>query len=181
MKEIKLILQQAQILQQNINELPGTHRPELADSSTLTLEQIVTDKELYTTVAKLFHDGHHAEAVKKAYLYLNNLVKKLSQSGGDGAGLMRNAFNAKKPALKLNAMSNSSEVSEQQGYMDIYAGVMTGIRNPRAHEHDWEDTEGRALQLLSLANHLVLRAKASKNPSASSNAKSTTSPTATKT
>lgn len=43
--------------------------------------------------------------------------------------------------------------------MQIFAGCMTGIRNPRAHDSDWEDTEDRALQLLMLANHLIERAQ----------------------
>ena len=38
---------------------------------------------------------------------------------------------------------------------------MTGIRNPRAHECDWEDSEQRALQLLVWANHLVERIRLS--------------------
>ena len=41
--------------------------------------------------------------------------------------------------------------------MQILAGCMTGIRNPRAHETDWEDTKQRALQLLIFANHLIER------------------------
>ena len=44
---------------------------------------------------------------------------------------------------------------EQRGYMDIFAGSMTGIRNPRAHEHDLADEPEVALELLVLANHLM--------------------------
>lgn len=64
-----------------------------------------------------------------------------------------------KPKLKLNSGVTSSEQNEQSGYMQIFAGCMTGIRNPRAHDSDWEDTEDRALQLLMLANHLIERAQ----------------------
>ena len=63
------------------------------------------------------------------------------------------------PKLKLNSGVTSSEQNEQSGYMQIFAGCMTGIRNPRAHDSDWEDTEDRALQLLMLANHLIERAQ----------------------
>ena len=51
----------------------------------------------------------------------------------------------------------TSEQNEQSGYMQILAGCMVGIRNPRAHDSDWEDTEERSLQLLSFANHLMER------------------------
>lgn len=118
----------------------------------------VTDKELRKITEKLFIDGHHARAVEEAYKLLNNLVKKRSGLiNADGANLMRQSFSAKAPILKLNAGTNQSEQDEQQGYMDILAGCMTGIRNPRAHEHEWEDSEQRALQLLSMANHLIER------------------------
>lgn len=72
---------------------------------------------------------------------------------------MQKVFSPNKPKLKLNSGVTSSEQNEQSGYMQIFAGCMTGIRNPRAHDSDWEDTEDRALQLLMLANHLIERAQ----------------------
>ena len=71
----------------------------------------------------------------------------------------KGSVNHNKPKLKLNSGVTSSEQNEQSGYMQIFAGCMTGIRNPRAHDSDWEDTEDRALQLLMLANHLIERAQ----------------------
>ena len=49
--------------------------------------------------------------------------------------------------------------------MQILSGCMVGIRNPRAHKHDWEDTEKKALQLLIIADHLILRIKESEKVS----------------
>jgi Protein of unknown function (Hypoth_ymh) len=43
--------------------------------------------------------------------------------------------------------------------MDIFAGAMTGIRNPRAHEHAYLDDPRTALELLALANHLARMAR----------------------
>ena len=73
----------------------------------------------------------------------------------------RQVFNGNTPILKINAGESASERDEQIGYMQIFSGCMTGIRNPRAHECDWEDSEQRALQLLVLANHLVERIRLS--------------------
>lgn len=132
-----------------------------ADGKNL-FDSLVTDRELKKVTEKLFVDGHHARAVEEAYKFLNNLVKKRSGlNSADGAGLMRQAFSANSPVLKLNAGTNRSEQDEQTGYMDIFAGCITGIRNPRVHEHEWEDSEQRALQLLSMANHLVERVRLS--------------------
>ena len=68
---------------------------------------------------------------------------------------MRTAFSANSPVLRLNAFESESEKNEQQGYMDIFAGSMTGIRNPRAHDHASVDEPDAALELLVLANHLM--------------------------
>ena len=68
---------------------------------------------------------------------------------------MRAAFSANSPLLYLNSLQSESDRNEQRGYMDLFAGAMTGIRNPRAHEHDIEDDPQVALELLVIANHLM--------------------------
>jgi len=125
---------------------------------------LITDSNLRKLVWKLFEEGHHARAVEEAYKYIDNLVKKragLSSSTLTGAKLMNKVFNNQNPILKINAYENASDRDEQLGYMEILSGCMTGIRNPRAHECDWEDEEQRALQLLIIANHLIERIKLS--------------------
>ena len=125
-----------------------------------TFDFFITNKVLHKKTEKLFKDGHHARAVEEAFKLLDNEVKKRSGLGKTdltGAKLMNTVFSANSPILKINSGVTTSEKDEQTGYMQIFAGCMTGIRNPRAHETDWEDTEQRALQLLVLANHLVER------------------------
>ena len=131
--------------------------------------EVITNKSLRKKTEKLFNDGHHARAVEEAYKLLDNLVKKkaytLGQTDLTGASLMQTAFSPKNPLLKLNEGISASEQNEQSGYMQILAGCMTGIRNPRAHDSDWEDTEQRALQLLVFANHLIERVSMSEKTS----------------
>ncbi len=125
-------------------------------------DEVITNKSLRRKTEKLFKDGHHARAVEEAFKLLDNLVKKkaeLQNTDLTGAQLMQKVFSPNKPKLRLNGGVTSSEQNEQSGYMQIFAGCMTGIRNPRAHDSDWEDTEERALQLLILANHLIERAQ----------------------
>ncbi len=118
-------------------------------------DDLVTATELRSVSRKLFADGHYAQAVTQAFICLNNAVKDKSElSGEDGASLMRKAFSANKPTLRLNDNATQSEKDEQLGYMDIFAGAMTGIRNPRVHEHEFLDAPDCALELLALANHL---------------------------
>ena len=111
----------------------------------------------------MFADGHYSTAVEKAFVCLNNLVRE--KSGlveRDGADLMRRAFSANAPILNLNEFQSQSDRNEQEGYMGIYAGVMIGIRNPRAHEHELDDRPDVALEMLVLANHLVRKLKESR-------------------
>ncbi len=128
--------------------------------STNQYDIIVTNKALRKKTEKLFKDGHHARAVEEAYKLIDNLVKNkagLQSTDLTGSKLMQNVFSQNKPLLKLNEGATASEQNEQTGYMQILSGCMTGIRNPRAHESDWEDTEQRAIELLTFANHLIER------------------------
>jgi uncharacterized protein (TIGR02391 family) len=152
----------AQELYKSINKLPGITILD-KERKEISLDSIIRDEELRKIVGKLYKDGHHARAVEEAFKFLNNIVKKKAQTASsvDGAGLMRLVFSANTPILKLNSGTSKSEKDEQLGYMEIFSGCMTGIRNPRAHEHDWEDTEFRALQLIILADHLIEKVRKS--------------------
>jgi len=102
--------------------------------------------------------------IEEAFKYIDNLVKKTAKPEDmslTGVKLMGRVFNPTSPLLKINSGSIQSEIDEQNGYMQILSGCMVGIRNPRAHEHDWEDTEQRTMQLLVLADHLISRIKSS--------------------
>jgi len=122
--------------------------------------EIITNPQLRKKTEKLYKDGHYAEAVEKAYKLIDNTVKAragLKKEKITGAPLMNMVFSEHNPVLMLNEGASTSENDEQKGYMQIFAGCMTGVRNPRAHESDWTDTEERALQLLVFADHLLNR------------------------
>jgi uncharacterized protein (TIGR02391 family) len=118
-------------------------------------ETTVTDPVLRDTTRQLFQEAHYALAVEEAFKCLNNVVKARTGLKADGADLMRTTFSPKRPHLKLSDLKSQSKIDQQQGYMDIFAGAMTGIRNPRAHVHKYLDEPHAALELLSLANHLL--------------------------
>lgn len=119
-------------------------------------DELVTSEPLRQASGSLFRDGHYARAVEEAFKCLNNTVREKSGlTSQDGAALMRSAFSANNPVVNLNGFQTQSERDEQQGYMDIYAGAMTGIRNPRAHDHQLVDPPEAALEMIILANHLM--------------------------
>ena len=119
-------------------------------------DELVKNRQIRQVSGTLYRDGHFARAVEEAFKCLNNAVKgKSGHTSADGAGLMKNVFSANSPVLKLNSLQSQSERDEQLGYMELFAGSMTGIRNPRAHEHNLVDDPDVALELLVLANHLM--------------------------
>lgn len=137
-------------------ELGTSHIKKSNGMSCSPLDTLITNKTLYNKVSKLFNDGHHARAVEEAFKLIDNTVKKLSNTTDlTGSKLMTNVFSVNNPILRFNDNQSISDKDEQSGYMQILSGSMTGIRNPRAHESDWEDSEETALQLLVFANHLM--------------------------
>ena len=119
-------------------------------------DTLVKDDGLRRSCRNLFSDGYYALAVERAYIYIDNLVSKRSgRSDKDGADLMRTVFSPKNPVLKLNNLQSRSEENQQQGYMHIFEGTMIGIRNPRAHVYDLEDSPEEALEMLVIASHLI--------------------------
>jgi uncharacterized protein (TIGR02391 family) len=94
--------------------------------------------EIVDVAKKRFEDEHYADAVLAALTALNSKVKKLykSRTGEelDGVNLMRKAFSPKQPIIVLDDLSTDTGKNIQQGYMDLFAGSMAGIRNPKAHE-----------------------------------------------
>ena len=128
------------------------HHHDILDS----FDNQITFTGLVQCTRELFAGGHYSLAVEKAFVYVENLVKKHSGvSGKYGSNLMKTVFSVQNPFIKLNAGVTDSDRDEQLGYMEVFAGAMTGIRNPRAHAHDWIDEPKEALELLVFANHLV--------------------------
>ena len=133
------------------HSLPGER-----SSSLTAFDVLVKDDGLRKSCRSLFADGYYALAVERAYIYIDNLVSKRSgHSDKYGADLMRAVFSPKNPVLKLNNLRSRSDENQQQGYMHIFEGTMIGIRNPRAHEHDLEDSPEEALEMLVIASHLI--------------------------
>jgi len=123
-------------------------------------ETLLISPELVKGCLKLYKQGHNALAVETAFKAINNYVKTASGfSSLDGVSLMQQALSLSNPKIKLNKLETTSEKDEQLGYMQILSGTMTGIRNPRAHEHDLKDSERATFELLILADHLFQKLK----------------------
>lgn len=145
-------LRQINILIQNL----GLNKPDASMSFYEYSCIHIVSPEIRKNCLKLFKDGHNEMAIANAYKAVNNYVKKKSSlTSKDGVALMQAAFSATTPKIKLNNLSNTSETDEQSGYMNIFAGCMAAIRNPRIHEDNYNDSEETTYKLLLFADHLI--------------------------
>ena len=69
---------------------------------------------------------------------------------------MRAAFSPKNPIIVFEDLRSASGQDVQEGYMEIFAGSMIGIRNPKAHDNI-SITRNRAIHFLFLASLLVYK------------------------
>lgn len=112
-------------------------------------------------IARLrFESGHFADSVEAALKEVNDIVRQIvrEQTGEelDGADLMNRALSLKKPVIILDDLTMTTGRNIQIGYMQIFAGAMTGIRNPKAHANIQIDAT-RAIHFLFLASLLLFK------------------------
>ncbi len=107
-----------------------------------------------------FEAGFFGDAVESSFKELNDAVKRIVRDTDgrelDGASLMNTAFSPNNPVVRLTPLATATDRDEQQGYMQIMAGSMTGIRNPKAHGNLNPDST-KALHLICLASLLMHR------------------------
>ena len=103
----------------------------------------------------LYRDGHYANAIEDAVKALTALVRLRSGiDDKDGTTLMEHVFSPKKPVLKFNSLADQSDRDEQKGYMMMFSGAVSGLRNPRAHKF-FEDDAERALEFIAFISLLA--------------------------
>jgi len=110
--------------------------------------------EIARAASKLYRDAHYANAVEAAVKALNGLVRLRSGLEQDGTTLMERAFSPSNPILKFNHLQDQSDKDEQKGFMQMFSGAVSGLRNPRAHGFIKDDPE-RALEFIAFVSLLA--------------------------
>lgn len=105
-----------------------------------------------------FETGHFADCAEAAFKQINSVVKDFVKTAIgkelDGAGLMKFAFSVNSPVIEIDSITTETGRNIQQGFMEIFAGSMTGIRNPKAHAVITIGRE-RAIHFIFLASLLM--------------------------
>lgn len=120
------------------------------------IEGLDLHRDIEEAAGQLYRDGHYSNAVLAAANALTALVKYRSGYTQDGVDLMNNVFSLNKPVLKLNELQDDSDRDEQKGFMMLLKGVVTALRNPRAHKQIDDDPE-EAVEFIAFISLLAKR------------------------
>ena len=112
---------------------------------------------------KLFENGHYANAAEDAFIEINDRVKKLfvkvnptASKVPDGHAAMNTVFSDNAPLLEFCDRSTETGSNIQKGYMQMLAGAMSALRNPKAHANI-TITKDDAMRRLMFASMLMYK------------------------
>ena len=113
---------------------------------------------IYKVSGNKFNQGFYADSVESAMKEVNSRIKRIYKryrgEEKDGQDLMRKTFSPSNPLLIFEDLDTESGKNVQEGYMQIFAGAIQGIRNPKAHENTYISRED-AIKRLILASLLM--------------------------
>ena len=121
--------------------------------------------EIMRVAESRMNSGHYADAVEGAFKELNNAVKDKAgpklDNELDGQKLMQHVFSQNNPILLVeDNLESHTNKDTQQGYMMMFSGAMSAIRNPKAHEN-MEISKEDAIRKLMFASMLMYKLESS--------------------
>lgn len=132
-----------------------TSKSSIDDANLHPFESHNIHEHFPSNVRALFDDGHYSHATFEAFKYIDKEVARLSSKSDTGYKLMMAAFNEQSPLISLNDLSSMSQTDEQLGFKFLFAGGMSGIRNPRGHEYSIKDDIETCLSHLGFGTMLL--------------------------
>lgn len=110
--------------------------------------------ELWASIRTNYEKRNFTGAILDAFHYLSDLIRKKSDSEGDGAQLIGSAFGGASPKIKLNKLQTESERNIQKGMEQLLRGIYQTFRNPRSHEKV-SDTDEDAQIIIIFIGYIV--------------------------
>ena len=110
---------------------------------------------------KLYEDGHFANAAEDAFIEINARVKNLfsivnpGSKVPDGDTAMTTVFSTNNPLIEFCDRSTETGYNKQKGYMQMLAGAMSALRNPKAHSNNEILSAEEAYRRLATASMLM--------------------------
>lgn len=110
---------------------------------------------------QLYIDGHYANAAEDSFIEINDRVKKLfvilkpNDPVPDGESAMTTVFSANSPLVEFCNRNSVSGQNKQKGYMQMLAGAMSALRNPKAHSNSETLSAEESFRRLATASMLM--------------------------
>lgn len=113
--------------------------------------------EIVTSSLAQYRSGQLRDAVLNSVIAVFDMIRRKTGLTQDGKDLTGQAFGLDRGKLVFSDIESESGKNDQKGFMMIYEGVYTGVRNVKAHtlEHDLD--EKKAAQYLVMLSLLASR------------------------
>jgi len=105
----------------------------------------------------LYRDGHLREAVLNGVTAVFDMIRGRTGLDLDGTALVGQAFGLEKGKLIFSEVESESGQSDQKGFLKVFEGIYTGVRNVKAHSLSHDLNEMKAAQYLVMMSLLARR------------------------
>lgn len=118
----------------------GLEADDILSNFVTGMDDLFNRRKIALVSQNLFEDGYYANAAEDAFVEINDRVKKLFMKVNptalkvpDGYTAMNMVFSDNAPLVEFCDRSTETGSNIQKGYMQMLAGAMSALRNPKAH------------------------------------------------
>lgn len=104
-----------------------------------------------------YRNGHLRDAVLNAVIAVFDMIRARTGLQLDGKDLVGQAFGIEKGKLIFSEIETETGRNDQKGFLQIYDGIYTGVRNVKAHSLTHDLNEQKAAQYLVTLSLLARR------------------------
>mgnify|MGYP003601586122 FL=1 len=104
-----------------------------------------------------YRNGHLRDAVLNGVIAVFDMIRARTNLNLDGKDLVGQAFGMEKGKLVFSEIGTETGRNDQKGFLLIYEGIYTGVRNVKAHSLNHDLNEQKAAQYLVTLSLLARR------------------------
>ncbi|MFS2036994.1 TIGR02391 family protein [Polaromonas sp. CT11-55] len=145
------------------HDLPDVQRKaeKLAKARHATTQEVGFEELLHPVIQDkclpLYRDGHLRESVLNAVIAVYDMIRHRTQSTLDGNALAGQAFGLENGLLIFSEVNTETGQNDQKGFLQIFQGVYTGVRNVKSHSLTHDLDKMKAAQYLVMLSLLARR------------------------
>ena len=110
-----------------------------------------------------YRNGHLRDAVLNGVIAVFDMIRGRTGLNLDGKDLVGQAFGLDKGKLVFSEIGTETGRNDQKGFLQIYEGIYTGVRNVKAHSLNHDLNEQKAAHYLVTLSLLARRVEECKD------------------